>query len=188
MPPPFLGAGKGLLVPPGRYQVAVTRRHQKEDSSSSIYTQNNPWEPPVAFESFLQDDESLDDQVSWGGRRGGELPGGSCWVAPPRPPPLTGGPLLFLPPQDLVAWLTVGFLHIPHSEDIPNTSTPGNAVGFFLRPFNFFPEDPSVASRRTVIVRPAPEGGVAVQRWTPDSPGSCVSRQPFSYDGTYSQV
>ncbi|XP_013909137.1 PREDICTED: amiloride-sensitive amine oxidase [copper-containing] [Thamnophis sirtalis] len=91
--------------------------------------------------------------------------------------------------QDLVAWVTVGFLHIPHSEDIPNTATPGNVVGFLLRPFNFFDEDPSVASRRTVIVRPKESGhGVQIQRWTPESPGHCVTKVPFSYNGTYSPI
>ncbi|KAM6451449.1 diamine oxidase [copper-containing] isoform 1-T2 [Liasis olivaceus] len=93
--------------------------------------------------------------------------------------------------QDLVAWVTVGFLHIPHSEDIPNTATPGNVVGFYLRPFNFFDEDPSVASRRTVIVRPGEPGSreaVHVERWTPGGPEPCVSTTPFSYNGTYSQL
>lgn len=89
------------------------------------------------------------------------------------------------PWQDLVAWLTVGFLHVPHSEDVPNTATPGNAVGFYLRPFNFFDEDPSAASRRTVIVHPGGEGGVQVQRWTPSGPQPCLAGQPFSYNGTY---
>uniref|UniRef100_A0A8D2JHA4 Amine oxidase n=2 Tax=Varanus komodoensis TaxID=61221 RepID=A0A8D2JHA4_VARKO len=91
--------------------------------------------------------------------------------------------------QDLVAWVTVGFLHIPHAEDVPNTATPGNVVGFYLRPFNFFDEDPSVASRRTVIVRPTQPGsgrGMDIQRWTPASPGLCVSEEPFRYNGTYS--
>ncbi|NXU48633.1 AOC1 oxidase, partial [Turnix velox] len=97
-----------------RYHLAVTRRHEDEPSSSSIYGQNEPWEPLVSFESFLRNNESLEE-------------------------------------QDLVAWVTVGFLHVPHAEDIPNTATPGNAVGFFLRPFNFFDEDPSVASRSPVI-------------------------------------
>lgn len=86
--------------------------------------------------------------------------------------------------------MTVGFLHIPHSEDIPNTSTPGNMVGFYLRPFNFFEEDPSVASRRTIIVRPGQPGtkeGVQIQRWTPSSPDSCITGEPFSYNGTYGQ-
>ncbi|XP_075070362.1 diamine oxidase [copper-containing]-like isoform X2 [Mixophyes fleayi] len=88
---------------------------------------------------------------------------------------------------DLVAWVTVGFLHIPHSEDIPNTSTPGNAVGFFLRPFNFFGEDPSVASRSTVIVRPTDKTftKVTIERWTPEDVGQCVSDKPFYYNGTY---
>ncbi|XP_078501471.1 amine oxidase [copper-containing] 3-like isoform X2 [Lissotriton helveticus] len=48
--------------------------------------------------------------------------------------------------KDLVAWITTGFLHIPHSEDIPNTVTAGNGVSFLLRPYNYFTEDPSVNS------------------------------------------
>ncbi|XP_040287299.1 amiloride-sensitive amine oxidase [copper-containing]-like [Bufo bufo] len=89
--------------------------------------------------------------------------------------------------KDLVAWVTVGFLHIPHAEDIPNTSTPGNSVGFFLRPFNFFDEDPSVASRDIVIVRPTDKGftKVNIQRWTPEVISQCVSGKPFHYNGTY---
>lgn len=90
--------------------------------------------------------------------------------------------------QDLVAWVTVGFLHIPHSEDIPNTATPGNSVGFFLRPFNFFNEDPSLSSHNTVIVRPDEEGKPKVQRWTPEIVGHCVSDKPFFYNGTYARV
>ncbi|CAF98843.1 unnamed protein product, partial [Tetraodon nigroviridis] len=90
--------------------------------------------------------------------------------------------------QDLVAWVTVGFLHVPHAEDIPNTATPGNSVGFFLRPFNFFDEDPSVASKSTVIVRQEKDGTSKVQRWTPEVVGHCVTSKPFSYDGRYSDV
>ncbi|KAJ7322162.1 hypothetical protein JRQ81_018449 [Phrynocephalus forsythii] len=134
-----------------RYQVAVTRHRDSEDTSSSLYIQNDPWQPSVTFENFLRNDEPLED-------------------------------------QDLVAWVTVGFLHIPHAEDIPNTATPGNAVGFYLRPFNFFDEDPSVASRHTIIVRPAQpksQEGVLVQRWTPESPGACVAKESFSYNGSY---
>ncbi|XP_061447168.1 membrane primary amine oxidase-like isoform X2 [Rhineura floridana] len=48
--------------------------------------------------------------------------------------------------EDLVAWISTGFLHVPHSEDIPNTVTVGNGVGFFLRPYNFFDFDPSINS------------------------------------------
>ncbi|RMB90438.1 hypothetical protein DUI87_33179 [Hirundo rustica rustica] len=137
-----------------RYHLAVTRRHENEPTSSSIYTQNNPWDPPVTFENFIRDNETIED-------------------------------------QDLVAWVTVGFLHVPHAEDIPNTATPGNAVGFFLRPFNFFGEDPSVASRAPVIVRPLDPptcSRLEIRRWTPASAGPCVHPEPFTYNGTYRQV
>lgn len=115
-------------------------------------------------------------QVKWGGwHRAGGI-GGCVWDRDG-----TGAR------QDLVAWVTVGFLHIPHSEDVPNTATPGNAVGFFLRPFNFFDEDPSMASRSPIIVRPLDPDAtrLQVQRWTPASPGPCVAPEPFHYNGTY---
>lgn len=134
-----------------RYPLAVTRHKDVESTSSSIYTQNDPWEPTVSFEDYIRNNENITN-------------------------------------QDLVAWVTVGFLHVPHSEDIPNTATPGNAVGFFLRPFNFFDEDPSLSSRSTVIVRQDKSGKPKVQRWTPEVVGHCVTEKPFFYNGTYGGV
>ncbi|KAM5273393.1 amine oxidase [copper-containing] 3-like [Ctenodactylus gundi] len=61
--------------------------------------------------------------------------------------------------KDLVAWVTTGFLHIPHSEDIPNTVTVGNGVGFFLRPYNFFDEDPSFFSADAIYFREDQDSG-----------------------------
>ncbi|XP_025033089.1 membrane primary amine oxidase-like, partial [Python bivittatus] len=52
--------------------------------------------------------------------------------------------------EDLVAWINAGFLHIPHAEDIPNTATLGNVVGFFLRPYNYFDDDSSMYSPDSV--------------------------------------
>lgn len=49
-----------------------------------------------------------------------------------------------------MAWLSLGFLHVPHAEDIPNTVTVGNGVGFFLRPYNYFDTDPSARSLDSV--------------------------------------
>ncbi|KFP87453.1 Membrane primary amine oxidase, partial [Acanthisitta chloris] len=92
----------------GRYRLAVTRRKEEEPSSTSIYNQNDPWTPTVAFADFINN-ETISE-------------------------------------EDLVAWISVGFLHVPHAEDIPNTVTVGNSVGFFLRPYNYFNEDPSVDS------------------------------------------
>ncbi|KAM7390819.1 hypothetical protein PAMA_008821 [Pampus argenteus] len=134
-----------------RYPLAVTRHKDSESTSSSIYTQHDPWDPVVSFEDYIRNNENIVN-------------------------------------QDLVAWVTVGFLHVPHSEDIPNTATPGNAVGFFLRPFNFFNEDPSLASKSTVIVRPGPDGTPNIQRWTPSVVGHCVTNSSFFYDGTYTEV
>ncbi|KAM5205317.1 diamine oxidase [copper-containing] [Hipposideros larvatus] len=149
------------VLPPGwqeeravtwaRYPLAVTKYRESELCSSSIYNQNDPWDPPVVFEEFLRNNENIED-------------------------------------EDLVAWVTVGFLHIPHSEDIPNTATPGNSVGFLLRPFNFFPEDPSLASRNTMIVWPGENGPNYVQRWIPEEDGNCLMPAPFSYNGTYRPV
>ncbi|XP_039086593.1 amiloride-sensitive amine oxidase [copper-containing] [Hyaena hyaena] len=149
------------VLPPGwqeeqavtwaRYPLAVTKYRETEVCSSSIYNQNDPWDPPVVFEEFLQNNENIEN-------------------------------------EDLVAWVTVGFLHIPHSEDIPNTATPGNSVGFLLRPFNFFDEDPSLASRDTVIVWPRDSGPNYVQRWIPEEEGDCLMPDPFSYNGTYRPV
>ncbi|XP_032841872.1 membrane primary amine oxidase-like isoform X1 [Tyto alba] len=96
----------------GRYQLAVTRRKEEEPTSTSVYNQNDPWTPTVAFADFI-DNETITN-------------------------------------EDLVAWISVGFLHVPHAEDVPNTVTVGNGVGFFLRPYNYFDEDPSVDSPDSV--------------------------------------
>ncbi len=56
--------------------------------------------------------------------------------------------------QDLVAWVTLGSFHIPRTEDVPITTTPGNGLHFFILPYNFFPEDPSLASRDNIRVTP----------------------------------
>nr|KAF6296051.1 hypothetical protein mMyoMyo1_009181 [Myotis myotis] len=61
--------------------------------------------------------------------------------------------------QDLVAWVTAGFLHIPHAEDVPNTVTVGNGVGFFLRPYNFFDQDPSSNSADSIYFRGDQDAG-----------------------------
>ncbi|KAM7232300.1 hypothetical protein CapIbe_017061 [Capra ibex] len=61
--------------------------------------------------------------------------------------------------MDLVAWVTAGLLHIPHAEDIPNTVTVGNSVGFFLRPYNFFDEDPSINSADSICFQEDQDAG-----------------------------
>ncbi|XP_041073490.1 membrane primary amine oxidase-like [Carcharodon carcharias] len=97
-----------------RYQLAVTKYKDEEQRSSSIYNQNNPWDPAVYFDDFINEENIKN--------------------------------------EDLVAWITAGFLHIPHAEDVPNTATAGNGVGFFLKPVNYFKNDPSVYSQEAVYI------------------------------------
>ncbi|XP_069807896.1 amine oxidase [copper-containing] 3-like [Dendropsophus ebraccatus] len=88
--------------------------------------------------------------------------------------------------QDLVAWITAGFLHIPHSEDVPNTVTAGNGVGFYLRPYNYFTEDPSVFSEDSVYF--VPDDDLTSCKVNPlaclSQTASCAPKTPsFTYNG-----
>lgn len=42
-----------------RYQLAVTRRKEKESQSSSIYYQNDIWTPTIAFADFINNETLL---------------------------------------------------------------------------------------------------------------------------------
>ncbi|CAL1529259.1 unnamed protein product [Lymnaea stagnalis] len=70
--------------------------------------------------------------------------------------------------EDLVFWITSGMHHIPHTEDLPLTPTVGNHLTFFLLPYNYFKECPSVASRDHIRIelkdRNDPKQGVKVER------------------------
>lgn len=90
--------------------------------------------------------------------------------------------------EDLVAWVTVGLMHMPHTEDIPNTATAGNSASFFLRPYNFFEEDPSMSSSDAVVIVPTDDkfSGVKVYRFgTPKGPSCKPKDAPFEYTGAY---
>ncbi|KAK2522325.1 amine oxidase [copper-containing] 3-like [Columba livia] len=132
----------------GRYQLAVTRRKEEEPTSTSVYNQNDPWTPTVAFADFI-DNETITN-------------------------------------EDLVAWISVGFLHIPHAEDVPNTVTVGNGVGFFLRPYNYFDEDPSVDSPDSVYFSSEQDAGACgVNPLACLSPNAACAPHlpPFRYGG-----
>ncbi|RVU18113.1 tyramine oxidase [Methylobacterium oryzihabitans] len=61
-----------------------------------------------------------------------EVDGLPRWTAAKRP----------IRDRDLVLWYTVGFRHVPRSEDWP--AMPGLWHGFRLRPFNFFDRNPAL--------------------------------------------
>lgn len=88
--------------------------------------------------------------------------------------------------EDLVAWVTASFLHIPHAEDVPNTVTVGNGVGFLLRPYNFFDEDPSIFSPSSVFFERGQDAGLCRVNLAACAPhrAACAPDLPtFSYRG-----
>lgn len=88
--------------------------------------------------------------------------------------------------EDLVAWVTASFLHIPHAEDVPNTVTVGNSVGFLLRPYNFFDEDPSIFSPGNIYFERDEDAGLCSVNPVACTPqlAACVPNLPsFSYEG-----
>uniref|UniRef100_A0A8C5TN35 Amine oxidase n=1 Tax=Malurus cyaneus samueli TaxID=2593467 RepID=A0A8C5TN35_9PASS len=46
-----------------RYQLAVTKRKEEEPTSTSIYNQNDPWTPTVAFADFINN-ETITNEVT----------------------------------------------------------------------------------------------------------------------------
>ncbi|GFO42008.1 amine oxidase [Plakobranchus ocellatus] len=71
--------------------------------------------------------------------------------------------------EDLVFWITSGMHHLPHTEDLPVTPTVGNHLTFFLFPYNYFTDCPSMASRDQIRIehkdRNDPKKGVRVERY-----------------------
>lgn len=41
----------------------MTKYRESELYSSSLYNQNDPWDPPVVFEEFLRNNENIEDEV-----------------------------------------------------------------------------------------------------------------------------
>ena len=48
----------------------------------------------------------------------------------------------------------MGIHHIPHTEDLPVTPTPGMELSFYITPYNYFSEDPAIASLNAVRIEP----------------------------------
>ena len=92
--------------------------------------------------------------------------------------------------QDLVAWVSIGCIQFPSSEDIPNTATSTNTARFFLRPFNYFDADPSINSTGAVFIKPSTDKSgssppVVVSRVN-RSKDVCVPRKyDINLTGTY---
>lgn len=87
--------------------------------------------------------------------------------------------------EDLVAWVTLGLMHIMHSEDVPNTATPGNSASFLLRPFSYFDEDPSMASYDGVVIKPSDKGPQIENFGTPTGPACTPKNKSIEFFGLY---
>ncbi|PVD19731.1 hypothetical protein C0Q70_20222 [Pomacea canaliculata] len=139
MLPPLVGFESS--VPWARCQVAVTRHHDDEATSSSIFAMWDARDPVVNFTRYLADNENIEN-------------------------------------EDLVTWVTLGTFHIPHTENLPNTATVGTHLALLLTPFNYFPQDPSIASRDAVRVSPLdssrPLAGAVVQRYNTSVGMTCL--------------
>ncbi|XP_048735482.2 putative amine oxidase [copper-containing] [Ostrea edulis] len=88
--------------------------------------------------------------------------------------------------EDLVAWITLGLHHIPHTEDLPVVQTPGTDVSFLLLPFNFFHEDPSIGIRDNVRIHYSktenPRKSLLVKRHTKTEDLNCLPPKTYSIE------
>ncbi|XP_062613391.1 putative amine oxidase [copper-containing] [Saccostrea cucullata] len=84
--------------------------------------------------------------------------------------------------EDLVAWVTMGVHHIPHSEDLPIMPTPGTDLSFLLLPFNYFPEDPSVGFNDNVRIQyDTPTGPLKIKK-AKTSELNCLPPKTYSVE------
>lgn len=85
--------------------------------------------------------------------------------------------------EDLVAWVSMGVLHIPNTEDIPVTVTTGNQLSFFIRPYGYFEEDPSMSSTNAVMVSSNGKSGINIETYgTPEESTCPVPPRKISYN------
>lgn len=57
------GTGAEPSISWARYQVAVTKYKESEKHSSSMYASYDGEDPVVDFQSFIEDDEVIEDEV-----------------------------------------------------------------------------------------------------------------------------
>ena len=75
--------------------------------------------------------------------------------------------------EDLIAWVPIGSMHIPSTEDYPTVTTTGNQVTLLIKPFNYFDEDPSMASSNNVYLAKAKNKTILETNGTPKG-ATCV--------------
>lgn len=80
-------------------------------------------------------------------------------------------------------------MHVPHAEDLPNTATAANSARFFIRPFNYFDEDPSIGSTNAILITPIEPYNFSAQKveryGTPVGPQCIPKKHTTDFKGTY---
>ena len=80
-------------------------------------------------------------------------------------------------------------MHVPHAEDLPNTATAANSARFFIRPFNYFDEDPSIGSTNAILITPIEPYNFSAQKveryGTPVGPQCIPKKHATDFKGTY---
>lgn len=83
----------------------------------------------------------------------------------------------FLTNEDLVAWVSIGCIEIPSSEDVPNVASAANTARFFLRPFNYFDAGPSTDSSNAVFIKQDEDKNNVVQSSVLSDEEVCVPKK-----------
>lgn len=86
----------------------------------------------------------------------------------------------------MVTWITVGTPHFPQTENLPTTTVVGTQLSFYILPFNYFDEDPSMRSRDAVRITPLdaknPLGGANVEQYGALEHVQCVPWYNYPMD------
>ena len=82
--------------------------------------------------------------------------------------------------EDLVAWIPIGATHIPCSEDFPATPSVGNQMTIFIKPYNYFDEDPSMASANNVYISKTKNKKIIETNNTPKEASCGIPDRNFS--------
>jgi len=86
---------------------------------------------------------------------------------------------------DIVAWVSIGMMHLPISEDIPTQALIGNTASIWIRPNNMFDEDPSMSLKGTFITTPT---GVQYDGRLQGKKDCLPSEQITPFDGNWPLV
>ena len=88
--------------------------------------------------------------------------------------------------EDLVAWVSIGCIEIPSSEDVPNVASAANTARFFLQPFNYFDAGTSTDSSNAVFIKQDEDKNNVVQSSIFSDEEVCVPRKyDINLKGSY---